>query len=83
MTVCPNGLNPVTTDADNLPQLKSRRRQFRFRIFIHVPQNIRLTLATGARTTPPQFLQRNKTFAAVIPFHGEFISDLLNVRRAH
>ena len=42
-----------------------------------------LAFATGAGTTTSQCFQPHKTFPAVLPFDGQFVADLLNIRRSH
>src|SRR5208282_2345201 len=83
MPVGPNRLNRITAHANDADQFKSFRGQGLFRISVNVPHDVHLALATRARTTSPQFLQRNETFAAVIPLDGQFVADLLNVHRSH
>lgn len=83
MTIRPDRLDGIATHADETFQLKRRRRQFRFGVFIDVAQNVRLALAIGAGTAASQFLQRNETLATVVPFDGQLFANNLNIHRSH
>lgn len=51
--------------------------------FVQLAQDIHFTLAARAWAGAAQFLQRNEALFAVIPPDGQFIADVLNVRRTH
>src|SRR5882762_8140032 len=83
MAVAPDRLNCVATDIGDAPELKRFWRQRFVRILIDIPHDVALALASGARTTASQRLQPHKTFAAILPSDGQFVTDLLNIRRSH
>src|SRR5882672_2224403 len=81
MSVPPHRLDRIPADANDALQLETSGRQRFLRISINVPQNVDLPLAPGAGTVSSEAFQRNETFAAIRPFDGEFVADLLNVQR--
>src|SRR6266516_4836987 len=83
MAVAPNRLNGVAADVGDAPELKRLRRQRFVRILIDIPHDVALAFASGARTTTSQHFQPHETFAAILPSDGQFIADLLNIRRSH
>src|SRR5579872_4090397 len=66
-----------------MAELKCGRRVRLVRILVQIAHDIRLTLASGARAVPPQFLQRQITLGAIAPLDGEFLADLLHIHRSH
>src|SRR6185503_14765273 len=83
MAVAPNRLNRVTTDIGDAPELKRLRRQRFVRILVNIPHDVALAFASGARTSASQHFQPHKTFAAILPSNGQFVTDLLNIHRSH
>ena len=83
MPVRPLGLNGVPSDIIEADQLKSLGRERLRRRFIDIAHNIRFPFATGTWAIPPQLLQGNITFAAILPFDGQFSPNLLNVCGLH
>src|SRR5208282_6344413 len=83
MSVGPHRLDRVTAHAHDADQFKGLRTQRFFRVLVNIAQDVHLALASRARTTPPQFLERNEILAAIIPFDGQFGADGLNVHRSH
>src|SRR6266516_3335447 len=83
MAVAPNRLNGVTTDIGDAAELRRLRRQRLVRLLIDIPHDVTLAFASGARTSASQRFQPHKTFAAVMPSDGQFVANLLNIRRTH
>ena len=83
MAIRPDRLDRITTHADEPDQLKRRRRQFLFRVFIEVAQDVRLAFAPGAWAGAAQLFQRDKTLRAVRPLDRQLVPDLLDVVRLH
>jgi len=83
VAVGPQGLNRVTADTHESNEAEGVGREWLVGVFVDIAQDIHLAFATGARTMPAQFLQANEGFGAVIPFHCQFLADLLHVERSH
>lgn len=83
MSVCPLWLNGVPSYIIEANQLKSLWRKRLRRSFVDIAHNVRFAFTPGAWAIPPQLLQRNITFAAILPFDGQFSPNLLNVRGLH
>ena len=83
MSVTPNRLDGITAHGLDLFQGKRPGRKRFIRSLVDLAENVRFTMATGTRTTPSQHLQGHKRLAPIIPFDGQFISDGLEINRAH
>src|SRR5438477_414800 len=83
MAVAPNWLDRVPANGGDAPQLKCRRRQRSVRIPVNLAHDVHLSLAPGTGTASAQRFQPHKAFTAIIPFDGQVLAHLLNVRRSH
>src|SRR5436190_1987563 len=83
MAVAPNRLDGVAADVGDARELKRLWRQRPVRILIDIPQDVAFAFAACARASTPQRFQPHKAFAPIIPLDGQFIADLLNIRRSH
>src|SRR5207237_9100644 len=72
MAVAPDRLDGITSDTDQLFQLKRRRRERHDWSLIDVPHTVSFSFATGTGTGPAQFLQWDEILAPVIPLNGQF-----------
>ena len=79
VAVTPNRLNCVTADLRDPPQLKRLRRQRLVRTFVKNAHDIPLSFAPRTWAVAPHRLQSQKALAAVVPFDGQFLANLLNV----
>ena len=83
MSVGPLRLNRVAADVRDAAQLKRLGAQRLLWANVKMSHHVHLTFALCARTGAAQFFQRDKTFAAIVPFQREFITDLLDVDQSH
>lgn len=83
VSISPRGLDSVCSDPRQASELKGLRGQRTLRAFVQVPQDVFLAPAAGAGTMPPQFLQRDEAFAAVLPFDRQLLADRLDVHWSH
>lgn len=83
MAIAPDGLNGVGSHKSQAAELEGSRAERLFGAFVQVSHDISLSLATRTGAGSAQFLQGDVTFAAIIPFYGQFFTDSLNVDGAH
>ena len=83
MTVGPDRLNGIAANSNKAHQAKGISGKRPLWTPIHIPEDVHLSFAPGARTRPSEFLQPNERLSAVIPPDRQFLTDLLNVCRSH
>lgn len=83
MTVPPGGLDSITTYGHHASDFESACAQRLVRTFVQLTEDVDFALATGARAKTPHLFEGEKGLRAIIPFDGEFVSDLLNIYWPH
>src|SRR5688572_3819707 len=83
MSVRPLRLNRVAADVGDAFEDERIRAQGFLRADVEVAHDVLLAFAPGAGAGAAQFLQRDETLRAVLPFQGQFISDLLDICQSH
>ena len=83
VAVGPDGLDAVAADGIETGQFEGDAGK-RFRgVLVNVAEDVGLAGAAGAGAGAAEFFERNKILPAILPFDGQFISNRLNVGRAH
>lgn len=83
MSVRPNRLDGIAAHIDHPHKLERPRPQDLIRPLVNISHDVPLPLAAGARAVTSQRFNRDKALLPIIPFDGQFVADLLDVRGLH
>src|ERR1700722_8482697 len=83
MAVAPDRLNGIAAHFNNAFELEGRWPERLLRPFVECSHDVALAFAASAGAGSPQLLQWNKAFPGILPFDGQFRTDLLQIRRLH
>ena len=83
VAVGPDGLDAVAADGIEPGQFEGDAGKGFRGVFVNVAEDVGFAGAAGAGAGAAEFFERNKILMAILPFDGQFISNRLNVGRAH
>ena len=83
VAVGPDGLDAVAADGIEPGQFEGDAGKGFRGVFVNVAEDVGFAGAPGAGAAAAEFFERNKILPAIFPFDGQFISNRLNVGRAH
>lgn len=83
VSVSPEELDRISAHGDEVFQGECRRGQRLWRCFVNVSQDVGLALAACTGATAAELFKRDETLRPILPFEGQFVSDVLNVCGAH